>query len=83
MFLVATTSLPAVYRPNDNRWNAARSCQLFQRESKDQHTSDILRLAPATYSRWLALPIYGQTCSFETTPLIWKLYSTKLGQIAN
>ena len=27
-FLVATTSLPAVYRPNDNRWNAARSCQL-------------------------------------------------------
>ena len=26
-FLVATTSLPAVYRPNDDRWNAARSCQ--------------------------------------------------------
>ena len=25
--IVATTSLPAVYRPNDNRWNAARSCQ--------------------------------------------------------
>ena len=21
------TSLPAVYRPNDDRWNAARSCQ--------------------------------------------------------
>ena len=27
VFLVATTSLPAVYRPNDDRWNAARSCQ--------------------------------------------------------
>ena len=26
-FLVATTSLPAVYRLNDDRWNAARSCQ--------------------------------------------------------
>ena len=26
-FLGATTSLPAVYRPNDDRWNAARSCQ--------------------------------------------------------
>ena len=25
-FLVATTSLPAVYRPNNDRWNAARSC---------------------------------------------------------
>ena len=26
-------------------------------------------LAPAPYSRWLALPIYGQTCKSETTPL--------------
>ena len=26
-FLVATTSLPAVYQPNDDRWIAARSCQ--------------------------------------------------------
>ena len=26
-FLVATTSLPAVYRPNDDHWNAARSWQ--------------------------------------------------------
>ena len=26
-FIVATTSLPAVYRPNDDRWNTARSCQ--------------------------------------------------------
>ena len=24
---MANTSLPAVYRPNDDRWNAARSCQ--------------------------------------------------------
>ena len=28
-FLVATTSLSAVYRPNDDRCNAARSCQKF------------------------------------------------------
>ena len=27
MIIVATTSLPAVDRPNANRWNAARSCQ--------------------------------------------------------
>ena len=26
-FLVATPSLPAVDRPNDDHWNAARSCQ--------------------------------------------------------
>ena len=28
MKIVATTSLPAVDRPNADRWNAARSCQL-------------------------------------------------------
>ena len=28
-FLVATMSLPAVYRPNDDRWNATRSCQFM------------------------------------------------------
>ena len=27
MKIVATTSLPAVDRPNADRWNAARSCQ--------------------------------------------------------
>ena len=27
--IVATTSLPAVDRPNADRWNAARSRQLF------------------------------------------------------
>ena len=31
-FFVATTSLPAVYRPNDDRWNAARSCQKVERK---------------------------------------------------
>ena len=31
-FLVATTSLPAVFRPNgyDDHWNAARSCQNYE-----------------------------------------------------
>ena len=28
MEIVATTSLPAVDRPNTDRWNAARSCQV-------------------------------------------------------
>ena len=32
MKIVATTSLPAVDRPNANRWNAARSCQLVLTE---------------------------------------------------
>ena len=30
MIIMATTSLPAVDRPNADRWNAARSCQLDQ-----------------------------------------------------
>ena len=34
-FLVATTSLPAVYRPNDDRWNAARSCQKKKEKEKN------------------------------------------------
>ena len=29
MIIVATTSLPAVERPNADRWNAALSCQNF------------------------------------------------------
>ena len=29
MNIVATTSLPAVDRPNADRWNAARSCQKY------------------------------------------------------
>ena len=28
-FLVATTSLPAAYRPNADHWNAVRSCQNY------------------------------------------------------
>ena len=32
MKIVATTSLPAVDRPNADRWNAARSPQLFPPE---------------------------------------------------
>ena len=30
MGIVATTSLPAVDRPNANRWIVARSCQKFE-----------------------------------------------------
>ena len=32
--IVATTSLPAVDRSNDDRWNAARSCQFKTIESR-------------------------------------------------
>ena len=40
--LVATTSLPAVYHPNDDRWNAARSCQL--EECKEGLNKDVEEL---------------------------------------
>ena len=33
-FLVATTSLPAVDRPNADRWNADRSCQNYLCDTK-------------------------------------------------
>ena len=35
MIIVATTSLPAVNRPNPDHWNAARSCQ-FQNNLKNE-----------------------------------------------
>ena len=35
MKIVATTSLPAVDRPNADRWNAARSCQKLLRTPKN------------------------------------------------
>ena len=41
-FLVATTSLPAVYRPNDDRWNAARSCQLLLISLNSGYTNQYL-----------------------------------------
>ena len=34
MIIVGTTSVPAVDRPNGDRWNAARSCQNDEAESK-------------------------------------------------
>ena len=33
-FLVATTLLPAVYRPNADRWNAARLCQYKKQQDQ-------------------------------------------------
>ena len=50
-FLVATTSLPAVYRPNDDRWNAARSCQNDLRAMK----RILYDMGPLTLVRW---PLY-------------------------
>ena len=35
MKIMATTSLPAVDRPNTDRWNAARSRQKLQRIEED------------------------------------------------
>ena len=43
-FLVATTSLPAVYCPNDDRWNAARSCQ---KSKSDQIGADLTNISTA------------------------------------
>ena len=34
MIIVATTSLPAVNRPNADRWNAACSCQKLQQQQE-------------------------------------------------
>ena len=44
-FLVATTSLPAVDRPNADRWNAARSCQKTKpvKTAKLYKTNKIIR----------------------------------------
>ena len=41
MIIVATTSLPAVDRPNADRWNAARSCQLFEASSTSNVTVSV------------------------------------------
>ena len=35
MEIVATTSLPAVDRPNADHWNAARSCQFSYKRSHE------------------------------------------------
>ena len=37
MRIVATTSLPLVDRPNDDRWNAARSCQKEKSDENSGH----------------------------------------------
>ena len=43
MKIVATTSLPAVDRPNTDRWNAACSCQYMQiSELKKKKNAQIL-----------------------------------------
>ena len=39
LFLVATTSLPAVDRPNADCWNAARSRQKFQARTQEEKDS--------------------------------------------
>ena len=54
-FLVATTSLPAVYRPNDDRWNAARSCQY----------------EPSSARESCSLPAMLQTLKNPKWPLLW------------
>ena len=50
-FLVATTSLPAVDRPNADRWNAARSCQKTKNDllAVKQILYD---MGPLTLVRW-------------------------------
>ena len=35
MIIVATTSLPAVDRPNTDRWNTARSRQNFRKDAEE------------------------------------------------
>ena len=42
MKTVATMSLPAVNRPNADRWNAARSCQYFENTYKSVDITFVL-----------------------------------------
>ena len=42
MKIVATTSLPAVDRPNADRWNAARSRQKNAREQDDFQSLEVV-----------------------------------------
>ena len=50
MKIVATTSLPAVDRPNADRWNAARSCQK-RKEKKEKRMAFLVATTslPAVY----------------------------------
>ena len=62
MKIVATTSLPAVDRPNTDRWNAGRSCQKRGRTHKhtNTHTTSLLELL-------IAAKIILFNCSTKST----------------
>ena len=50
MIIVATTSLPAVDRPNADRCNAARSCQLKYLKSSIK----VFKIHPTFQGGWVA-----------------------------
>ena len=52
MIIVATMSLPAVDRPNADRWNTARSCQLVF-TYRERFTHCLLQMSSApTWHKW-------------------------------
>ena len=70
LFLVATTSLPAVDRPNADRWNTTRSCQFRNRLTiiptdgltdypKDQQTSRLTDQLTDTPTIWIIKYLYS------------------------
>ena len=57
-FLVATMSLPAVDRPNADRWNAARSCQLYL----ELHRED-MTVSGITFPNQIELHVVFRDCT--------------------
>ena len=53
MKIVATTSLPAVDRPNADRWNAARSRQKKKKEMTDVYSGHYVIASIRPPERWL------------------------------
>ena len=79
-FLVATSSLPAVDRPNANRWNSARSCQ------KNQHVfTQRTVLKPRRLRKWISL-LYLCTIKGTTPkcrPQLYQNLAISLQKVSN
>ena len=74
MKILATTSLPAVDRPNADRWNAARSCQnvrILYRDTDFLQLCTILsKMCAAPYLFWF-LYFFSLLCNRAACLLFW------------
>ena len=71
MIIVATTSLPAVDRPNANRWNADRSCQNYLCDTK-QILYDIGQMASLRSLKVWAIPWTRIQAGENPPPKDWR-----------